>query len=68
MENDHVPDPGVRVHPVDQDALIDGQRRQHRPGWDSVRLDQKRLDQQRETDRDGNGEHQLHQRPRTALQ
>jgi hypothetical protein len=49
----------VGVHPVDQDPLIDGQRRQHRSAWDPVRLDQKRLDQKGETDRHGDGDDQL---------
>jgi hypothetical protein len=66
MENDHVADPRVRVHPVGQDPLPHGQGREHRLAWDLVRLDHERLDQQRETDRDRDGDNQLDQRPQPA--
>jgi hypothetical protein len=66
MEDDYVSEPGARVRPVGQDPLVDRQRGQHRSAWDSVGLDEERLDQQGETYRNANRGDEFCQRPQTA--
>ena len=62
MEDDDVAD--VRIaeavaDAVDEHALTDVERRDHRLGRDAVRLDQERLDAERETERHGDDEDEL---------
>ena len=50
--------------PVDEHALADLQRRDHRLARDAVRLDEERLDAEREPERDGDDQDELDQRAR----
>ena len=51
----------ARADAVDQHALADLERRHHRLRRDPVRLDEERLDAERETERDRDDQHQLQQ-------
>ena len=53
--------------PVDEHALADLERRHHRLARDAERLDEERLDAEREAERDGDDRDQLDQRAAGAL-
>ncbi len=70
MEDDDVADRGVAElvgEPVDENALVDLQRRDHRTGRDLVRLDDVCLDQQRQADGKGDDRDELDERAGCAL-
>ena len=63
MEDDDLPDVrAAEVVPetVNEDALTQADRRQHRAARDPVRLDDERLDRQRQSERRGDDQNQLH--------
>src|SRR5829696_1530922 len=65
VEDDHVADVGVAeavADSVDEDALALDERRDHRLRRDPVRLDEERLDAERQAERDGDDHDQLQQR------
>ena len=62
VEHDDVADARVVDQAVGEDPLADVQRRLHRAARDPVRLDDERLDQQRQPDGDRDRDHQLDQR------
>src|SRR5262249_45681765 len=62
VEDDDVADARVAevvAQPVDEHALTDFQRRLHRAARDPVRLDEERLDQQGEAERNGDDDDEL---------
>ena len=59
VEHDDVAEAWVGVQPVDEYPLADRQSWDHRAAGNLVRLDQDRLDQQGERDRDANRRQQL---------
>ena len=67
MEDHDVADlrvPEAGADAVDEHALADLERRDHRLTRDAVRLDQERLDPERQAERDGDDQYQLEQRTR----
>jgi hypothetical protein len=70
MEDDHVADPGVGeavADAVDENALADLQRRDHRLARDAVGLDEEGLDAERQPQRHGDDDDQLEERPAGRL-
>src|SRR5580704_1231874 len=61
VEHDDVAKAGIPGQAVGEDPLADIERRDHRRAGDAVRLDDERLDQERQRDRDRDREYQLDQ-------
>ena len=59
MEHDDIAQRRMRVEPVDEDPLADVQGRDHRGTRNAVGLDDERLDQERQADRDHDREDEL---------